>query len=304
MDCDLSDGVTTYHYDFHKNLVCPRLSCQKAYYASKLSTYAFGVHSSETGKTTTYIWPENIAPKNPDTLLSALNYHLNEVEEKNRAWNIFWADNTRSQNKNYTVIMYFENLVASGFRKRIDYKFFIPGHSFGAVDRAAGWVETMLRGEQIETPNHYINLISKSPLKSRVTCVELRQHQFKCYSDWLRAKYIEQRNDVDGQHFLFSEIYHYNFGIGEKLDPQSGRLKTYSHNGVVWMRKTLDPRENPIELDLRRKRGRRDLTTVPLKALNNDPIVLSSKKREDLSMLCKYLSPNGKAYYRNIIDQQ
>lgn len=305
MDRDLSDGVTTFHYDFHKNLGCPKLSCQVAYYTRKLKTYSFGLHSGETGKGTTYVWPETIAPKHPDTLLSCLNFHLTEVEEENRAWNIFWADNTRSQNKNYTVIMYFENLVDSGFRKRIDYKFLIPGHSFGPVDRDAGRAESVLRREQrIETPTDYVNLINNSALSPEITWVELRQHRFRCYSEWLRAKYTEHRKDVNGRHFLFSEMVHFNFGIGERVDSDDGILKTYSHKNIVWMRKTLDPREEPIELDLRRKRGQKDLNTVTLENLNNDNIVLPSKKRDDLSMLSKYLSPNGKAYYRNIIERQ
>lgn len=304
MERVLSDGITTYHFDFHKNLVCPKLSCQEAYYASKLATYAFGIHSSETGKGTTYIWPETVAPKHPDTLLSCLNFHLTEVEETNRTWNIFWADNTRSQNKNYSVVMYFENLVESGFRKRVDFKFYISGHSFGPVDRNAGRAESVIRSEQqIETPADYVELINNQSALTGITWIELRQHRFRCYSDWLRAKYIEHRKDVNGGHFLFSEMVHFNFGIGERVDPLDGTLKTYSHSGVVWMRKTLNPRENPVELDLRRKRGQKDLKDIPLQALNNDAIELSNKKQEDLTTLSKYLKPNGKTYYRNIINQ-
>ena len=97
---------------------------------------------------------------------------------------------------------------------------------------------------------------------------------------------------------------HFNFGIGERVDPNDGKVKTYRHKGIVWMRKTLDPREEPVELDLRRKRGGLDLDTAALLPLNNDDIVLGSKKRGDLNMLCKFLSPGGKAYYRNIIERQ
>jgi len=42
MNRDLTDGVSSFHLDFHKNLSCPKLSCQESYYASKLSIYAFG----------------------------------------------------------------------------------------------------------------------------------------------------------------------------------------------------------------------------------------------------------------------
>lgn len=306
MNRPLSDGISTFHFDFHKNILCPKLSCQESYYASKLTTYAFGVHSGETAKGTTYVWPETVAPKNPDSLLSCLHLHLTEVEEKNRSWNIFWADNTRSQNKNYTVVMYFDYLVETGFRQRIDYKFFIPGHSYGAVDRDAGQIESIFRSRRkIETPSEYVKLINKSRiLAPRIKWIEMERHKFRCYSDWLRRKYVEHRKDVNGKPFLFSEMAQFNFGIGERVDPNDGKVKTYRHKGIVWMRKTLDPREEPVELDLRRKRSGLDLDIAALLPLNSDDIVLGSKKRADLNMLCKFLSPGGKAYYRDTIERQ
>jgi len=305
MNRELSDGVSSFHFDFHKNLVCPKLSCQEAYYACKLTTYAFGIHSGETGKGTAYVWSETVAPKHPNTLLSCIDYHISEIEEENRKWNIFWADNTRAQNKNYTVVMFFENLVSSGIRERIDYKFLIPGHSFGEVDRDGGRAEGVLRRRQtIETPTDYVSIINNSALSPKITWIEIQQHQFKCYSEWLRAAYTEERKDVNGRPFLFSEMMHFNFGVGERLDNASGLVKTYRHPGIIWMRKTLDPREEPIELNLRKKRGQKDLNTVTLNPLNMEPIVISDKKRKDLSNLSKYLSPSGKAYYRNVIERQ
>lgn len=123
---ELSNGVSAFHFDFLKNICCPKLSCQDSYYSSKLATYALGIHSAETEKGTVYLWPETVAPKNPDTVVSCLERHLNETEEEHRKWCIFYADNTRSQNKNYTVVKYFENLVSSGARQRIDYCLVIP----------------------------------------------------------------------------------------------------------------------------------------------------------------------------------
>lgn len=302
MNRELVDGVSTFHFDFHKNLACPKLSCQESYYSSKLTTYAFGIHSGETGKGTVYIWPESVAPKHPDTLLSCLDLHLKETETENRAWNIFWADNTRSQNKNYTVVMYLENLVSSGVRKRVDYKFLVAGHSYGEVDRNAGRAEAILRRESnIETPADYVTLINNSALSSKTTWIEVNQRQFSCYSEWLRGKYIESRKDVRKQPFLFSEMSHFNFGIGERIDPADDKVKTYRHPGFVWMRRTLDPREEPTVMSLTRKGGLLNLNTNSLKPLNNGIIKLSDKKRKDLSDLCKYLSPRGKAYYQTIV---
>ena len=303
MNRQLTDGVSVFHFDFHKNIQCPKLLCQESYYASKLTTYAFGIHSGETAKGTTYVWPESIAPKTPDSLMSCLYLHLTETEEKNRSWNIFWADNTRSQNKNYSVVMFFDHLVSSGFRKRIDYKFLIPGHSYAAVDRDAGQAENILRVRRtIETPHDFVNVINNSALKEHIKWIEVEQNQFGWYSEWLRKKYIESRKDINGKPFLFSEISYFNFGVGERVSPEDGMVKTYSHTGTVWMRKTHNPEEEPIVMDLRRNGGLKDLDTDDLKPLSDSgKIELTSKKRADLSMLSKFLSPNGKDYYRNVI---
>ena len=51
------------------------------------------------------------------------------------------------------IVFYFDYLVASGFRERIDYKFLEAGHSFGAVDRDGGLAEGLFRNaEHLETP--------------------------------------------------------------------------------------------------------------------------------------------------------
>ena len=46
---------------------------------------------------------------------------------------------------------------------------------------------------------------------------------------------------------------YFNFGIGESVDPTDGIVKTFTHPNCVWLRKTLDDREQPIEVDFRRR---------------------------------------------------
>lgn len=89
------DGVSSFHIDFHKNLTCPKLTCQDFYYRRRLTTYAFGIFSGETKKDSVYIWPETVGPKNPDTVVSCIDYHWRTIERENRKWLNLWSDNTR-----------------------------------------------------------------------------------------------------------------------------------------------------------------------------------------------------------------
>ena len=129
----------------------------------------------------------------------------------------------------------------------------------------------------------------------------MEQSHFKCHSKWLSGKYFEQRKDIHGHPCHFSEMVHFNFGIGERVDPNDNEVKVFSHPGFVWMRRTLNLEEEPTVLDLRIAAAQENvLDRNNLKLLNNRPIKLSEKKCRDLLNLCNYLSPDAKAYYQNI----
>ena len=129
----------------------------------------------------------------------------------------------------------------------------------------------------------------------------MQQQELKCYSKWLRTKYKEQRKDMNGEPCHFSEMVHFNFGIGERVDPADHKVKTFRHPGVIWMRRTMNPEETPTVLDLRDGGQEENLDRRALRLLNNRLINLSEKKKKDLLSLSKYLSPNGKEYYRDIV---
>ena len=85
--------------------------------------------------------------------------------------------------------------------------------------------------------------------------------------------------------------------MGERLD-KGGNITTFSHAGIVWLRKTLNPHETPTEVDFRR-RGNVELRMRGLRPLNNG-IKPDEKKGKDLEHLCKFSSPRGKSYYNTI----
>lgn len=133
------------------------------------------------------------------------------------------------------------------------------------------------RQQTIETPIDYVNLIN-TKLSPRIHWIEMEQSHFKCHSKWLSGKYFEQRKDIHGHPCHFSEMVHFNFGIGERVDPNDNEVKVFSHPGFVWMRRTLNPEEEPTVLDLRIAAAQENvLDRNNLKLLNNRPIKLSEK---------------------------
>ena len=134
----------------------------------------------------------------------------------------------KSQNKNFTVAFYFEHLVFSEEKERTDFKFLLPGHSFGAVDRGSGRAENTVLGsnEHIEVRQDYVQRINSSSLHPRITWIEMEQQNLKSYSTWLRARYIDRKKDIRDQEYHFSETMYFNFGIGERLD-RDEEVKTF-----------------------------------------------------------------------------
>ena len=142
------------------------------------------------------------------------------------------------------------------------------------MDRGSGRTEKTVLGsnEHIEVPQDYAQQINSSSLHPRITWIKMEQQNLKSYSTWLRARYIDRKKGHPRSRVPFSETMYFNFGIGECLD-RDREVKTFSHPGIVWLRKTLDPQQSPNEVDFRRKTNvelRRSL-----KQLNNGVIKLT-----------------------------
>ena len=56
-------------------------------------------------------------------------------------WSIWSADNCPGQNKNNYTMWFFPDLIRQKIYSRIDYKFLIAGHTYGATYQAFGVIE-------------------------------------------------------------------------------------------------------------------------------------------------------------------
>ena len=93
---------------------------------------------------------------------------------------------------------------------------------------------------------------------------------------------------------------YFNFGIGERVDPTDGVVKTFRHPNCVWLR-MLDDRE-PNEVDFRRpERTRSHLREEDLTSSTTNFIKPKEKNCQDLEKILPYLRPAGKAYYNTIL---
>lgn len=96
------------------------------------------------------------------------------------------SDNCGGQNKNWTVEMFWINLLATGRFKRIEQHFPLSGHSMLPSDRYFGHVEVYVKNhiQYVYTPHHWIDIITKSCKLFSVhemTQVSRFQHSYVCH---------------------------------------------------------------------------------------------------------------------------
>ena len=296
----LPDGVCVIQMDFAKQLMTPRVTSQDYYYASKLTTYTLGIYCAETKHMFAYMWPQHIGSKGLDETMSCLAHFIRHSGAC-RKWLITYSDNCPSQFKCNALMWFFQNQIDSGILQRCDVKFFSEGHSFNAVDRRFAMIEQEARKyEIISTPRDWASVIQSATLSNDTTVIQMQRQDFGDYSNFLHSQFTERTLDINGNKFSFRNLHHINFGIGET---ELGI--TTRHSEKVWARKTLHVGESPIVIDFRKKRQAKKIANCACPRVEGDCLQLPEKTLADILKLSdKYLSPNAKAFYRDLEQQQ
>ena len=171
--------IDVFHFDFQQNLPTPKLTVGKQFYLRLLWTYLFGIYSASTRITTAFIWHEMLARRGCNDVISCLNRFIfhTPLGRTGARWGIWWADNCPGQNKNNYIMWFFQDLIRRNIYSRIDYKFLIPGHTYGSTDQSFGVIERYAsRIESVYLPSQWYQHVSNA--SSSVHVVEMEQDFF------------------------------------------------------------------------------------------------------------------------------
>ena len=137
------DAVDVFNFDFMQNQATPKLTVGQQFYLRLLWTYLFGIFSASTKIMTAFMWHELLAKRGCNDVISCLAHFIyhTPLGRTGAKWSIFWADNCPGQNKNDYIIWFFQELIRCGVYSRIDYKFLVVGHTYGAIDQSFGVIE-------------------------------------------------------------------------------------------------------------------------------------------------------------------
>ena len=107
------DSVLTLTFDFQQNLPLPHIPVGEIFYMQQLWMYVFGIHNCSNNHAKMYCWPECLAKRGSDDVVSCLHHFLSGVPEGVTSLFLF-SDGCSGQNKNSNVMHYLYTLVATG----------------------------------------------------------------------------------------------------------------------------------------------------------------------------------------------
>ena len=158
-------SVLTLTFDFQQNLPLPHLPVGDMFYMQQLWMYVFGLHSCSDNQVKMYCWPETLAKRGSDEVVSCLHHSLSRVPEDVTTLYLF-SDGCSGQNKNSNVLHYLYTLVYEGKFSKITHVFPVTGHSFLPNDRDFGRTEMKKRKhERIYTCEQWMEVIRKARIR-------------------------------------------------------------------------------------------------------------------------------------------
>ena len=131
-------------FDLQQNLPVPTLTHSSMFYLRQLWVYNFGIHNCGTGSATMCIWNETIAGRGANEIISCLLHFLHQLRS-NTTRLVCCSDSCFGQNKNFSMICFWNTLIVQKVFDQIDHKFLVRGHTYLPNDRDFSHIEKRRR---------------------------------------------------------------------------------------------------------------------------------------------------------------
>jgi hypothetical protein len=266
----------------------PKLSTGAAFYKRKYKVYNEDFYLANTKQHHMYLWGQEEGKKGANDVISCLHKCIETIPDVCKHL-ICWFDNTSSQLKNVSTLLYLLHRTDSEsplFRfERICLKYAPPGHTFMPPDRAFGNVSKQMKKKKvIGDPYELMDLINEKCKNSTAMWLEREQH-----FDW--GKYLAQFYEVDrnfmrvDQEPLLMKSRWFSFGWSQlPLDAMSGQsVLVQQYPNEIKSRMSLDMSNNWKSFRVEQKRSH---TTAAFDTFIAYPDILKLDKKR-IRDLCK-----------------
>ena len=304
-DFNTVDAIDVFHFDFQQNLPTPKLTVGEQFYKRLLWTYLFGIFSASSKIMTAFMWHELLARRGANDVISCLAHFIlrTPAGRTGAKWSIWWSDNCPGQNKHNYIMWFFQDLIRRNIYSRVDYKFLIPGHTYGPTDRNFALIEKYAsKIETVYIPEQWYKHVrdAVTSMNGKIQVIEMNQVAFRNYKDHLNQLFTERSQDINRQQLNFHTAVWFNFGKGEKS--VDGKTVEIEHRQEVWVRHTYNIEEEPQHVSYFKKRQAIfDIDFQPPVLYQVYPLPINSAKSEDLKILSqKYVPSAYRDFYADL----
>lgn len=150
-------------FDLEKTLPTLLLSCGKVYYRRQLWTHNYCIHNAGSKKATMFMWDESQFSRGCLAIASCILKFI-QVLPPEVTHLVAFSDNCSGQNKSALTVKFWSWVTRSTNIKKVDHKFFVPGHSYNECDRNFGIVEKFKRcsSKDVYVSLHWTQVVAKS----------------------------------------------------------------------------------------------------------------------------------------------
>lgn len=273
-------------FDLQQALPVPNLTVGPAFYLRKAWTYNLGIHDCIEDKGYMYMWPENLAKRGSDEIASILYKHFKDNPSHYKKL-VVYSDNCAGQNKNWTCVCLWQQLVKENIFQTVEHRFLVVGHTHLPSDRDFAVIEKYKRHylKQVYAPEDWYRAVEKAKRINPFKVIVIQQKDILTFKDLQRQ--IVKKNITDDKNKVnFSKI------CAIKFSQESPNAMFIKH---LW-----NQEYSSVTIGKKGVRSSINLTIRDLPIKYNAPIPLNPKKRSNLQALLRYIPPIYQRYYTEI----
>lgn len=262
-------------FDFGQNLPFPKIPVSDQFYRRLLWLHIFNAHVfNDNNQSNMYLFREGKFKKGGNTVCNfLLNTIKKELQEDLYNLIYLFSDATGGQNRNY-LFLCFLSLLSKYLQIEIHHLYPVRGHSYCSCDRNFGlYGQKKKKVETIETVDEYIEIIKSA-----------RNPPFT----------IINENDIVVKDF--ETLIPKQVDVPKELRISEAVKIIYYPNGDVSVFNTYDGEPTTYKISSKIKFD--DLLATEMASM----IGISKEKKDDVTALLKYLSPDGQSAIREFLN--
>lgn len=273
-------------FDLEQALPVPNLTVGPAFYLRKAWTYNLGIHDCIEDIGYMYMWPENLAKRGSDEIASILYKHLKENRNEYKKL-VVYSDNCTGQNKNWTVVCLWQQLIKEKIFNIVEHRFLVVGHTHLPSDRDFAIIEKYKRHhlKQVYTPDDWYQAVLKAKRNNPFKVIVLKQQDILSFKD-LQLQITKKTQTDTKDKVNFSKICVFKF--------------VQDSPNVMFLKHLWNEEFKSVNVGKKGVRTSANLTIRDLKIKYDAPIPLNPKKLSNLLALLRYIPPIYQNYYREI----